>query len=58
MNDEKSRGRNEQRSADSVARKPYVSPALQVHGDVAELTRTHSRIGNMDGGSGAKRKTG
>lgn len=58
MNDENSRGRDEQASVDVTARKPYAPPALHVYGDVAELTRTRSSIGNMDGGSGTMKKTG
>jgi hypothetical protein len=58
MNDENSSGRDEETPADDTGRKPYVTPSLRVYGDVAELTRINSNIGNTDGGSGSKKKTG
>jgi hypothetical protein len=58
MNEENSGGRDGQTSGDGIARKPYVPPSLRVYGDIAELTRTFSNIGNTDGGSGNMKKTG
>jgi hypothetical protein len=58
MNDENSGDRDETTSAENSARKPYVPPVLRVYGDVAELTRINSNIGNTDGGTGSKKKTG
>ena len=58
MNDENSGGRDEKTSAEATTRRPYESPALRVYGDVAELTRINSNVGNTDGGSGSKKKTG
>jgi hypothetical protein len=57
MNDEDSRGPDEQTSADVAARKPYVPPALRIYGDIAELTRIVSTSGHLDGDVGNHKKT-
>ena len=58
MNEDTSDGRDETPAASDTGRKPYDTPALRVFGDIAELTRTRSNVGNTDGGSGSKKKTG
>ncbi len=37
---------------------PYEPPRLQRLGAVADVTRSRSMIGMMDGGGGANRRTG
>jgi|GEM_PF-1046764 len=41
------------------AKKPYQSPKLLVYGDLAQMTKSHSRAGRVDGAtSGLNRRTG
>ena len=58
MKEDTSDGRDEKPAASDAGRKPYETPALRVFGDIAELTRIRSNIGNTDGGTGSKKKTG
>lgn len=58
MKEDTSDGRDEKTTATDAVRKPYETPSLRVFGDIAELTRTRSNVGNTDGGSGSKKKTG